>query len=136
MKTNILARIKEFATNYTKSFVCMLIGIIMIGWSAIWEFHSLWQLDLICVGPVWGSTLGNSQWYYNLYLQGFAHYSDVPFQCGFFFRTTIGNAYDFFLGVNVVAWILALLGMFVLMMGIYTATIKKLKTIKRVEPKW
>ena len=81
-----------------------LFPLIGVGISLLLLLHSLWQLDLICVEPVWSefwtSPLGG------LYKQ--------PFQCGFWFRTTVGNAYDFYLGMVVVSWFVLLVSLFYL----------------------
>ena len=79
-----------------------LFPLIGVGISLLLLLHSLWQLDLICVEPVWSefwtSPLGG------LYKQ--------PFQCGFWFRTTVGDAYDYFLSVAVLSWFVLLASMF------------------------
>ena len=91
-----------------------LLTLIGTGLSLLMLLHSLWQIDLIAVGPVWGSTLGNSQWYFSLYKDGFLRLADKSFQCGFWFRTTVGNAYDLYLGMAVVSWFVLLVSLFYL----------------------
>ena len=54
-------------------------------------FFSLWQLDLIVSGPVWWSSSPNGQGTGWTHLNG--AYSNDYFQC-FFWKTTIGQAYD------------------------------------------
>lgn len=79
-----------------------LLALIGTGISFLMLIHSLAQLDLICVGPVWSNF-----WYSppgGLYAQ--------PFQDGFWFRTTVGNAYDFFLSISVASWFVLLISLF------------------------
>ena len=76
-----------------------------IGFSLLLLLHSLWQLDLICAPPVWSPGWGM--------LPG-VRYADFYFQCGFWFKTTVGNAYDFYLGLAVFSWFILLFAMFYL----------------------
>lgn len=79
-----------------------------IGISLLLLVHSLWQMDLIDVRPIWQT----QEWIPWFLKTGLDNYSDMPFQCGFFFRTTIGNANDYYLGMCVVSWFLLLLSMY------------------------
>ena len=86
---NRVARFKEFWRNLVRtSAVLNLAGIIA---SVCLLFFSLWQLDIIVSGPVWWSSSEYGLGY------GWSHpngaYSNDYFQC-FFWKTTIGQAYD------------------------------------------
>ena len=75
-----------------------------IGFSLLLLLHGLWQLDLICCGPVWSYG----------YIAPLPRLADQFFQCGFWFKTTVGNAYDFYLGLSVFSWFVLLFSMFYL----------------------
>ena len=79
-----------------------LLALLGIGVSFLMLLHSLWQLDMIAAPPVWSDYWQSPPG--GLYKQSF--------QCGFWFRTTIGNAYDYFLSVAVLSWFLLLASMF------------------------
>ena len=72
-------------------------------------FFGLWQLDLIVSGPVWWSSLPNGQG------TGWTHqngaYSNDYFQC-FFWKTTIGQAYDTLFLVIFISFIVIFLSAF------------------------
>lgn len=78
-----------------------ILNILGISTSFLMMLHSLWQLDLISVGPVWGKN-----W---KYLGPTGVYANEPFQCGFWFKTTVGMAYDYYLSLIVVSWFMLLL---------------------------
>jgi hypothetical protein len=62
-------------------------------------FFAIWQLDLICVEPVWDTQNFVRQYYEEPYAR-------VPFQC-FLWHTTVGRAYDTLLLLDFLAfWIL------------------------------
>lgn len=126
-------KIKDFALEYTKAFTSILSGIISIAVSATFQFHSLWQLDLINVGRVWGDSVGNVAYYQGLINAGIPSYSAVyPFIDGPLFKGTVGQAYDFFLGMNWAGWILGMVGVFFIMLGLilfYRANLLEVKSI-------
>jgi len=70
--------------------------------------HSIWQLDLICVRPVWRT----EEWIPWFQATGYKYFSEIPFQCGFWFKTNIGMAYDYFLSMCIVSWFLLLISMY------------------------
>ena len=131
-KKGIVRKIKDFTTDFTKAFISILGGLITLIVSAMFQLHSLWQLDIICVGPVWSTCISNISKYQDLIARGFMHYSEEPFQDGQFFHMTIGNAYDFFLGMNYVGWALAIVGTFLIMFGITLVYKEKIKQLKRI----
>jgi len=77
-----------------------------IGLSLLLTLHGLWQLDIICVDPVW-STNQFINWFVGT---GYETYSNIPFQCGLW-KTTIGRAYDVYLSLPVVGWFVLLMSM-------------------------
>jgi hypothetical protein len=86
---NRVARFRGVWRNLVRtSAVVNLAGIIT---AVCLLFFSLWQLDIIVSGPVWWSSSEFGQGY------GWSHpngaYSNDYFQC-FFWKTTIGQAYD------------------------------------------
>jgi hypothetical protein len=88
-----------------------LLALIGTGLSFLILLHSLWQVDLICVRPVWQT----SEWIPYFRSLNVTNYSDYyPFQCGFWFRTTVGNAYDLYLGMAIVSWFVLLVSLFYL----------------------
>jgi len=93
-----------------------LIALIGIGISLLMLLHSLWQIDLICVGPVWSEYWTSPPG--GLFRQ--------PFQCGFWFRTTVGNAYDLYLGMNVISWFVLLVSLF----GLFFSERQKVKKLE------
>jgi hypothetical protein len=111
-------KVKNFAVNYTKSFASILGGLIAIAISAVFEFHSLWQLDMICKGPVWASLQDNISWFQGMLISGYTYYSQIHFEDGPIYRGTVGGAYNFFLGMNAVGWATAIIGTFFIMYGI------------------
>jgi len=60
---------------------------------AILHMFSVWQLDLICAGPVW-----NYGW-----KPPEPRYADQPFQC-WIWKTTIGEAYDTLFFLNFISY--------------------------------
>ncbi len=109
-------------TRLAKKF-WRLLPFIGVGVSLLMLVHSLWQLDLICASPVW-QTEDWIQWFQKT---GYTNYCDMPFQCGFLFRTTVGNAYDYFLSVAVASWFVLAVSMWFW----HKRTLKELK--KRIE---
>ena len=96
----------------------MIGGFITIIVSAMFQLHSLWQLDLSCLGGVWNSCEWNIARYTDLLARGFWRFAEVPFQDGQFFKSNIGNAYDLFLGMNYIGWGLGMVGTFLIMLGV------------------
>lgn len=84
-----------------------LLPFIGIGISLLMLLHSLWQLDIIAVRPIW-DTKNWIKWFLST---GYSNFADIPFQCGFWFRTSLGNAYDFYLSLNVASWFLLAVSM-------------------------
>lgn len=101
------SKTKDFADEYTKAFLSIFGGFVTIIFSALFQMHSLWQLDMICVKPVWDGVLC---------------YSYYPFNDGPLFTPmfggTVGGAYDFFLGMNYIGWASAIVGTFLVMLGV------------------
>lgn len=94
-----------------KRFLRKLLGFLPlmgIGISFLMLLHSLWQLDLICVGPVWGTR----EWISRFFSWNIPNYCDRSFQCGFWFKTNVGIAYDYYLSLCVVSWFLLLASMY------------------------
>jgi hypothetical protein len=112
-------KIKDFALEYTKAFASMLTGIVTIATSAIFQLHSLWQLNFIFDPYIWHDvTVSN--------------YGKQLFIDGPLYNGTISGATDFFLGMNAVGWVLALVGTFFLMLGVilfYRANLLEVKSI-------
>jgi hypothetical protein len=83
------------------------------------------------VGKVWGDAAQNVAFYQSLVNAGISSYSEVyPFIDGPLFKGTIGQAYDFFLGMNHFGWILGMIGVFFIMLGViffYRANYLELK---------
>jgi len=126
------SKVKHTIEAYKESAISILGGLITLAISAMFQIHSLWQLDIICVQAVWGNCVDNIVRYQGLLAAGWQHYSDVfPFQDGQFFRMTVGNAYDFFLGMNYVGWCMAIVGTFLIMYGIVLAYKKQLHTLRK-----
>jgi len=84
-----------------------ILNIFGIGLSFLMMLHSLWQLDLIAVRPVWGT----GEWISWFLSTGYKNFCDMPWQCGFWFRTTLGNAYDYYLSMIVVSWFVLLISL-------------------------
>lgn len=59
---------------------------------SILHMFSIWQLDIICVTPVWNTQRFIQEVNGNIY-------SQCPFQC-WLWRTTIGEAYDILFFLN------------------------------------
>lgn len=117
----LFRKIKNFADEYTKAFVSMFGGFLSIISSSIFQFHSIAQLDIICVNPVWNYATMTNLGYAWLIPQMpwvVTRFSDQYFQDGIIYRGTIGGAYDFFLSMNVIGWALAIVGTFFVMFGV------------------
>jgi hypothetical protein len=82
--------LKAFAKSKPKTFAALVFLIVSF---AILHMFSVWQLDIICVDPVW-----KYGW-----KQPEPRYADQPFQC-WLWRTTIGEAYDTLLFLNFVGF--------------------------------
>jgi cytochrome c biogenesis protein CcdA len=74
----------SFKTKLSKNWaqkLCMVIGFVMF-------FFGLWQIDLIAVGPVWGTN----------WISPAPRFADHPFEMGrvgdFAIGMTVGTAYD------------------------------------------
>ena len=109
---------RKFKTIF-KDNLRELLSMVGIGFSFLLLLHSLWQLDLIAVRPVW-STHEWITWFLGI---GYKDFSEMPFQCGFWFKTNVGMAYDFYLSLAVVSWFLLLISMYLWRWR----TVKKLK---------
>ena len=96
-----------------------LLPFIGIGVSLLMLVHSLWQIDLICAEPVWRT----KDWITWFQKTGYTNYSNMPFQCSFLFKTTVGNAYDYFLSTAVTSWFILAISMWFW----HKKTIKELK---------
>lgn len=97
--------------SISKKAIALLV--LLVTSLAILHMFSVWQLDLICVGPVWSS--------------GWCHpegrYADDYFQC-WLWRTTIGEAYDTLLFLNFVSFY-GLIMVFSIMLYGVIQTLKK-----------
>lgn len=116
--SSMLKKIRAFAADYTNSFILIIAGAIGIAISAVFVFHGIAQWDMICVNPVWASAESNVNFYQDLIRHGYSRFAELPFQDGLFFRTSVGNAYDFFLALIAVGWILVLVSVVVMMLGV------------------
>ena len=95
------------------ALIGIMFSLVGIGISYLLTMHGLWQLDIVCINPVWGT-----QTWIKWFLEtGYENYSDYPFQCGLW-KTTMGRAYDVYLSYPVVGWFLLLVSMCVLMISI------------------
>lgn len=95
----------------------MLGGLMTTSISAILQFHTLWQLNMMQDRFIWGGCANNIAFFQNLLNIGYTSYQYYPFQDGIFFRMGIGNANDVFLALNALGWVLAIIGIFLLMFG-------------------
>lgn len=114
----LFGKIKNFALEYTKAFASMLGGFVTIIVSAVLQFHTLWQLNMMQNGFIWGSCQANIGWLQSLINQGYSSVQYIPFQDGFLFQMKFGDANDIFLALNTVGWALAIIGTFLIMLGI------------------
>lgn len=105
-----------------KQFLRKLLGFLPlfgIGVSLLMLLHSLWQLDLIAVRPIWHT----GEWIPWFLSTGYTKFCDMPFQCGFWFRTNVGMAYDYYLSLIAISWFVLLASMYFWHRG----KVKKLK---------
>lgn len=120
IKIEIFGKIKGFASEYTKAFISIFAGFVMLIISAVYHSHALAQLDMICKDFVWNyppmTNLGYA-WVIPQHPLLVTRLADQFFQDGVFFQTTYGNAYDFFLSLTTLTWVLAIVGMFFIMLG-------------------
>jgi len=93
-----MKRLKSLIRKYGLNIVGVL-------FSAILLVFAIWQLDIICVGRVWGSVEENIEFYTWLKEQNYHSLSEYPFQC-FLWVTTIGRAYDTLLFLIFTAYVL------------------------------
>lgn len=129
-----LRMIRYFTTNYTSSFILIFIGFIILTISAVFNFHGIAQVDMINVGPVWSypplTNLGYA-WVIPQVPWSVTRYADQYFQDGPIYRGTVGGAYDFFLGMIAMGWILAIIGMCLLMFGLILFFNQKLRKVNQ-----
>lgn len=97
----------KLVLNKIKRIFSRLLPFIGIGMSLLMLLHSLWQLDLIAVRPIWDT----QNWIKWFLPTGYSNFADMSFQCGFWFRTSLGNAYDFYLSMCVASWFLLAVSM-------------------------
>ena len=81
-------RVRSSWSNLVKTSAILNLAGVMVAMGVL--FFSLWQLDLIVSGPVWWQSSPSGQgWSWH----GPGAYANDYFQC-FFWKTTIGQAYD------------------------------------------
>lgn len=114
----LFGKIKNFVSEYTKAFASMFGGFTSIIISAILQFHTLWQLNMMQNGFIWGSCQTNIEFFQSLIKQGYTSVQYIPFQDGFLFQMRFGDANDIFLTLNTIGWALAIVGTFLIMLGI------------------
>jgi disulfide bond formation protein DsbB len=128
-------KVKEFAINYTKAFLLIFSGLITLIISAILTFHAEAQIDMMERGFIWDTCQQNIQFFENLIAQGYTKLRYYPFQDGFLFQTSTGDASDIFLSLIIVGWMLAIIGTFLIMLGIilfYRKNYYELKNLKEM----
>jgi len=76
---------------YVIGTILCVFGIIV---SITMTLYGLWQLDVICKGPVWNQCSQNIGFYQWLLNEGYSRYSDYPFMSSELWITTTGRAYD------------------------------------------
>lgn len=131
-KTKSLAgTLKDAYQTYTESVISILTGTIVIALSAIIEFHSEWQLNMMQNNFIWDSCTSNIQYLQGLIALGYSSVQYLPFQDGIFFRMNTGNASDIFLALIALGWVMALIGMFFIMNGVALLYRSKLETLKK-----
>lgn len=86
-KEPLTKQLKNSARNLIKTSAILNLAGVMTALGVL--FFSLWQLDMIVSGPVWHQNPDGSGWFW----PGPGPYANEYFQC-FFWRTTIGEAYD------------------------------------------
>jgi hypothetical protein len=91
-----------------------ILALLGIGISAIMLVYSLWQLDVICKGPVWDPCDQNIGFYNWLKSIGCEHYSDLRFMSSELWITTTGRAYDTLMSMAVISWFILLGSLFYL----------------------
>lgn len=114
----LLRKVKNFASEYTKAFILMLGGFITIIISAILEFHAEAQVDMMEHRWIWYSCQSNIIYLQGLIAQGYTSLRYLPFQDGFLFQTNVGDASDIFLSLLITGWGLAIVGTFLVMLGV------------------
>lgn len=114
----LFGKIKGFVSEYTKAFTSILGGFISIIISAILQFHTLWQLNMMQNDFIWGSCETNIEYFQSLIKQGYTSVQYIPFQDGFLFQMRFGDANDIFLSLNTIGWTLAIVGTFLIMLGV------------------
>ncbi len=113
-----LSKIKTFAVDYTRSFTMIVAGAIGIVVSAIMSQHGIAQWDMLFSSKMWGSSESNIVFYQDILKSGYWRFAEVPFQDSILFRSTAGNAYDFFLMLIAIGWALAFVSAIVMMLGV------------------
>ena len=81
-------------------------SIIGVSFSGILMLFGIWQLDLICVGPVW-HTWGFVTWFINSNLPV---YASEYFEC-WLWKTTVGEAYNTLLFLIFISWWILLISL-------------------------
>lgn len=112
----------------------MFVGIVTLIMSAICEFHSIAQLDMILGRFVWTANVDNINFYNWLNSLHLVFYKDYPWIDSIFtalYNGKVGGAYDFFLGMNAMGWALGLIGIFFIMLGVMMIYRKQLQTLRK-----
>lgn len=105
MRDPFSRRAKISAKDMVGSHAILNVAGIMIAMGLL--FFSLWQLDLIVSGPVWYSNPDGTGWSWH----GPGPYSESYFQC-FFWKTTVGQAYDTLFMVIFISFIVLFMSAF------------------------
>jgi hypothetical protein len=130
--TEVSRRTKEFVSDFTRFAIGIGLGIFGIVSSVILELHAIWQLDLICVEPVWDTLKFIGYTWPYIQSKGLNRFADLYFQDGPFIKTTVGGAYDIFLGMSVFSLILMAISVSTIFLSIifyYRYKIKELEQI-------
>lgn len=94
-------KLRAFAKKYRKQLVWVFV---LVALCIVVHQFAIWQLDLICVRPVW-----EPGWCHPI-----GRYADDYFQC-WLWKTTVGEAYDTLLFLNFISFfgLILVLGWFI-----------------------
>jgi hypothetical protein len=132
-------RTKEFISDFTRFAIGISIGIVGVVTSVVLELHAIWQLDLICVEPVWDTLKFIGYTWPYIQSKGLNRFADLYFQDGPLIKTTVGGAYDIFLGMSVFSLILMAISVSTIFLSIvyyYRYQLKELERQDRSKRNW